>query len=373
MTRRFIVLLAAWLAVTLSPPVFAQPSGALGDDFIHRILPGDTLIGLANRYTRNDANWTVLQRNNGISDPQRLVIGSSLRIPFSMIPEVPRPATVVHVSGRAELDGVSLRAGMPVDEGSTITTASDGFVTLQLADGTRLTLPRGGTTQMERLREFEGVPLTDSILRVNQGSIDAEVAPDGQGVGRFEIRTPVAIVGVRGTRFRVHAAENGSGSEVLEGQVALQNESWGKPLALSSGHGVAVQADGTYQVLPLLPAPQVGPAQRIGSGQWTAPVSAVTGAVAYLVQVSRDAAGLKLTSSRRFDDVDIRFSAQRPGTHYVSIRAINAAGLGGRDTYLSFEGVNALTSASGEPVALSDGGVVTLHDYEEDCSEQPCG
>src|SRR3546814_10777894 len=48
------------------------------------------------------------------------------------------------------MDGAPLRAGMPVAEGSTITTSANGFVTLQLADGTKVTLPQDGTTHLER-------------------------------------------------------------------------------------------------------------------------------------------------------------------------------------------------------------------------------
>lgn len=364
MIWRFIRLLATWNALAISPLALAQPAGALGDDFVYHIRSGDTLIDLANLYTRNSANWTILQRHNAVGDPQRLVIGSELRIPFALIPEIPAPTTAMHVSGQAQVDGVPLRAGMSINEGATVTTASDGFVTLQLSDGTKITLPRGSATQLERLRQFEGAALTDSILHVEQGEVDSHVAPSGQGVGRFEIRTPVAVMGVRGTRFRVQTANQGARSEVLEGSVRVKTSSASsQPVALSSGYGAAIGANGALNVQPLLPAPQLGAAQRAGSGQWTAPFSPVPGAVAYLVQVSRDPEGLELTSSKQFDSVDIRFAARRPGTHYVAVRAVDAAGLGGRDAYLAFEGANALMSASDLPIMLSDGGVVTLTDY----------
>jgi len=70
-----------------------------------------------------------------------------------------------------------------------------------------------------------------------------------------------------------------------------------------------------------------------------------------------------LTSSTRFDSTDIHFSAPGAGTYYVAVRAIDAAGLGGRDGRLSFMGANVLMTASGLPVSLSDSGVVTLADY----------
>ncbi|HYG44447.1 MAG TPA: FecR domain-containing protein, partial [Bordetella sp.] len=219
MALRFMRIFIAFCAAATSGLVSAQPAGALGDDFIYRIRQGDTLIQLAGTYTRNESNWATLQRLNSVGDPYRLMIGSELRIPLALIPEVPAPTQAVHVSGSASMNGTPLREGMPIAEGATITTSANGFVTLQLADGTKVTLPQGGTTQVERLRQFEGSALTDSILRVERGTLDSHVAPSGQGVGRFEVRTPVAVTGVRGTRFRVQAGAHGARSEVIDGSV----------------------------------------------------------------------------------------------------------------------------------------------------------
>ncbi|HYG42384.1 MAG TPA: FecR domain-containing protein, partial [Bordetella sp.] len=200
------------------------------------------------------------------------------------------------------------------------------------------------------------------------GTLDSHVAPSGQGVGRFEVRTPVAVTGVRGTRFRVQAGAHGARSEVIDGSVRLQphapNHSAGRVVAVPTGFGAAVGADGVLSgVRPLLPAPQLGAPQRAGSGQWTTAVSPVPGAVAYQVQVSRDAEGLELTSSSQFNTPDIRFAAPGGGTYYVAVRAIDAVGLHGRDAHLTFEGASVLMTVSGLPVALSDGGAVMLADY----------
>ena len=140
-------------------------------------------------------------------------------------------------------------------------------------------------------------------------------------------------------------------------------QSAGSAVAVNAGYGAAVGTNGTVDLQPLLPAPVLGSPERLGSGRWTVSVSPVSGAVAYLVQVSRDAEGLELVSSEQFDDANISFSARHPGTHYVSVRAIDAAGLGGRNAYAEFEGANALLTTAGEPVRLGSGDVVILTDY----------
>lgn len=366
---RALSLLVLTSCLMLVAPARSQPAGALGDDFIYRVRPGDTLIDLATRYTHNQANWSPLQALNQIVTPERLPVGLELRIPLSMIPERAASARVLHVSGQADIDGKALRPGDAVSEGSTVATAASGFVTLELADGSRLTLPPGGAVELTRLRQFEGTALTDSIVQVQRGGVESSVAPAGEGVGRFEVRTPVAVTGVRGTRFRVQSGDHGVHSEVLDGSVRLQAHAPGerpaKPVAVAKGYGAAVGADGAIAGMrALLAAPQLGKPVRAGGGAWTAEVSPVPGAQSYLVRVSHDADGALPVSSTSFPGNDIQFSAPAPGTYYVSVRAVDDLGLGGKDAIASFEGASQLMTSFGLGVASGAGGFIALTDYQ---------
>ena len=269
---RALSLLALLSGLLLATSSHSQPAGALGENFIYRVRQGDTLINIAATYTRNQANWSPLQSLNQVATPERLPIGLELRIPLSMIPERAADARVVHVSGQANLDGQALKPGANVAEGSKVVTAPNGFVTLELADGSKLTLPADGAVELTRLRQFEGTDLTDSVIHVERGSVESSVAPGGQGVGRFEVRTPVAVTGVRGTRFRVQSGSQGVRSEVLEGSVRLQPHAPGaapaQPVAVARGYGAAIGADGSVAgVRPLLAAPQLGEPVRAGGGK----------------------------------------------------------------------------------------------------------
>src|SRR5690606_26298163 len=148
----------------------------------------------------------------------------------------PAASEVVHVSGAASVDGAPLRVGMTVADGAVIPPGPTGFVTLHLAEGTTLTLPRGAPPEFQAWRRFAGSALTASIRRVENGVVESHVAPSGQGVGRFEVRTPVAVTGVRGTRFRVRADTQGVRSEVIDGSVRLHSHASGH----SPGAAVAV-------------------------------------------------------------------------------------------------------------------------------------
>lgn len=364
------VLLPALLlaCALLSAPAHSQPAGALGDDFIYRVRQGDTLINLAAQYTRNQANWAQLQTLNKVVTPETLPIGLELRIPLAMIPVRPADARVVHVSGQANIGGTPLQTGTTVSEGSTVVTSPNGFVTLELADGSKLTLPADGAVELTRLRQFEGTALTDSVIGVQRGSVESTVAPTGQGVGRFEVRTPVAVTGVRGTRFRVQSGAGGVRSEVLEGSVRLQAHAPGtapaKPVAVARGYGAAVSRDGSVSgVRELLAAPQLGAPERSGGGGWTSAFAPVPGAQAYLVRVSRDAEGALPVSSTRFPTNSIRFTAPGPGTYFVSVRAVDDLGLSGEDAVATFEGANQLMTSFGIGVSSGTGGLITLTEY----------
>ena len=368
MSRCRALSLLALLSCALTAPAHSQPAGALGEDFIYRVRQGDTLINLATQYTRNQANWAPLQTLNKVVAPELLPIGLELRIPLAMIPERAAEARVLHVSGQANMNGQPLRPGQNLAEGSTVVTAQNGFVTLELADGSKLTLPAGGSVELARLRQFEGTALTDSVIHVQRGSVESTVAPTGQGVGRFEVRTPVAVTGVRGTRFRVQSGAGGVQSEVLEGSVRLQPHAPGttpaKPVAVARGYGAAVRNDGSVSgVRELLAAPQLSAPERSGGGGWTSTFAPVAGAQRYLVRVSRDADGTLPVSSAAFPTNDIRFTAPGPGTYYVSVRAIDDLGLSGQDAVATFKGANQLMTSYGLGVASGSGEPVILTEY----------
>ena len=150
--HRALASLVLFSSLLLGAVAHGQPAGSLGEDFIYRVRAGDTLINIANTYTRNSANWNPLQSLNKIVAPEQLPIGLELHIPLSMIPVRPAEARVVHVSGQASAAGKTLAPGASLPEGSTIVTAPNGFVTLELADGSKLTLPADGSVELSRMR-----------------------------------------------------------------------------------------------------------------------------------------------------------------------------------------------------------------------------
>ncbi|MHA3903100.1 FecR domain-containing protein [Castellaniella sp. WN] len=351
-----LALLSACL--TLSSGAQARPLGAQGDDFLYQVEPGDTLEQLARRYTLRAEHWSALQRLNQIDDPYRLPIGKVLRIPLSLIPEQPATATAIHVTGQVTADGRPVRPGDVLRAGQSLRSADGGTATLRLEDQSLLTLPPGTTLRLQHLQSFQGTGLTDTRIDIDRGTLESTVAPAGTGVGRFEVRTPATVTGVRGTRLRVHADTSGSRHEVLHGGAAIEGPA-GIEQHLDPDRGAAYDAAGAFLgTRPLLPPPLGLTFSQSGNRLDFEPIPQ---AAAYTVRIALDTDGARLESSRRVNGPGITLAPKGSGgLRYVFVRGIDALGIEGRDAVLEVRLLGGLTTSDGSPVLTTDGAPVML-------------
>lgn len=349
-----IIALFVW-----STPLSAQSMGAKGDDFLYRVIQNDTLIDLATTFTHNAQLWSTLRDINQIDDPHRLPIGKVLHIPFRLIPEVPGQAIVRHTVGTVTVNGRTLQVGDQLAENDIVQTGQNGSATLQLSDDSLLSIAPNSSLTLQRLRAFKGTGLTDSMINMKSGSIESEVAPQNTGVGRFEVRTPVTVTGVRGTNLRVHARSQGTRHEVVHGRAAVDGVR-NAEVGIQSGQGVLMNAQGEHVgTRTLLPAPKLTEPVRDGS-VWSVDFPAVRGAQSYLVRVTTDHQGAFLLSSKAFPAPPVRFSTRGSGERHVFIRAVDELGLEGIDAHVSVEGQPVLQSSDGQPVLSGFGEPITL-------------
>ncbi|CAM5212298.1 hypothetical protein CDEN61S_03266 [Castellaniella denitrificans] len=352
-----LALLAACLSLPLN--THARPLGAQGDDFLYQVEPGDTLEQLARRYTLQVGHWPALQRLNQVDDPYRLPIGKVLRIPLSLIPEQPATAAVIHVIGRVTADGRPVKPGDVLRAGQSLRSAEDASATLRLEDRSLLTLPPGTTLRLQRLQSFQGTGLTDTRIDLDGGTLESTVAPEGSGVGRFEVRTPATVTGVRGTHLRIHADTSGSRHEVLHGGAAIEGPARTEQ-HLDPGRGAAYDARGVLLgAHPLLPPPADLRISRNGGQRLD--FTPIPRAAAYAVRVTLDADGTRLESSQRVAGPGAPIHSRGSGTRYVFVRGIDALGIEGRDAVLAVQSLNTgLTASDGSPVLTADGTPVML-------------
>lgn len=350
----------AWAAKTVkaldkasAAPAAQAVLPAQGGYFIHTAVEGDTLIKLANRYLQKRHLWQPLQKLNQIEDPTRIKPGTQIRIP---IPDMRREAVdlkVLAAQGDVLVDGGKLAAGGVVKEGQKINTGDNGFVTVQLADGSTLTVQSKSQVKVDSARQVVNTGgMLDSVFRVVSGRVEAGVERQRGPAARFEVKTDTSTMGVRGTRFRVAAEEGGkiARSEVIEGKVGVSAEGVkAAELPVEGGFGTVVEA-GKAPLPPvaLLPAPVLPE----GALRFERPViryqaTPVAGAQAYRLLVAADAAFKDIRADVRADQPTFTLPALDDGEYRLRVRAIDKLGLEGRDAERSFT-----LAARPEPPAL---------------------
>ena len=144
--------------------------------------------------------------------------------------------------GNVTVDSVNarlLRQGATVDEGDVIVTGPKGYVQLLLDDGTKIAIRPNSSFEIEALE----MPATATAPAVGAGitlkasfklqkggfrTLTGRIAQQDPSV--YQVTTPAAIIGVRGTNYstRLCAGDCGSGDDglyvgVSEGAATLTN------------------------------------------------------------------------------------------------------------------------------------------------------
>lgn len=321
----------------------AQASSASDAAFYrHQARPGDTLIGLGQALLIRPSDWPQLAKLNRIEHPRHIPIGTLIRIPVALMKSKPVQGTVLAVVGNAMLNPVhgessSVQIGAAITPGTEIRTGSDGYVTVQLADGSVLRMQSDTTTQLEGSEHYEAAGFFASRLRLIKGRLEALVSHMTGGEPRFEVKTPQALLGVRGTEFRIAVddATHVTRGEVLDGAVAFGAATGQHQTArrLAAGYGALVGPQRTVSTPVPLPAPpdlSAVPAlhERV---VLRINVPALPGAALYRAQLAGDAGFQQVQGELKGSTPEFRFVGLPDGHYHLRVRVANAQGIEGPD------------------------------------------
>jgi hypothetical protein len=330
----------AGVVIALLVLVAAGSTGAPASDSLTYVArEGDTLIGMGKRLLIDPTAWPQVQALNNLQNPRAIPVGTRIRIPRALLKSVPQQVRVLAAEGDVTVTGMRLQPGQVIVPGSEIRTGEPGSATVQLADGSTLTLQAGSRATLERAEHYDTLSVFDSVLRLLFGRVETRVSPRSNG-GRFEVHTPVANMGVRGTQFRVAADASGrvASAEVLEGQVAAQSAVVPLEVAVPAGFGTRVEAGKAADPpVPLLPAPNV--AQLPGLQERVTlrfQLPADGGVSRYRAQVAVDRDFQRVVSDAVFNTPDIKFAGLMDGNYFLRVRGIDGQGLEGRDAVHPF-------------------------------------
>ncbi len=332
MIRPLTILLAICAAVWFSAAQAAQ-SDEGSADWRYTARPGDNLWDLARRFCGSHSKAQELARYNRLADPAELTAGSRLRIPVSCLVKQPASATVRVGSERAMLQRGTDRqvavAGAEVRMGDVLTT-EDGFVVVQFADASLLTVRPNSTVMFVLISAFGETGMVDTLVRVSRGRVQHVVDKSTAG-SRHRIATPVGIAAVRGTRFRVAVPGGGSATvATTEGTVQFE-DAREQRVKLPAGTGVVASATGAVKV-DLLPAPALADElQMIVGGHLSWP--AVEQAVGYRLTVLDGEQPLfeVLTVG---NDAQLQLPA---GSFALRVRGVTASGLEGLEAQATLQ------------------------------------
>lgn len=319
-----------WSAPILKPGAVAiTPTG-----IIYYAQAGDTLMMIAQRLTTKLANWPALGKLNNISKDVSIPIGTAIVIPTEMLADEPSEATVIARTGNVTATSednspIALDIGAKLVEGVKIVTGINSFLTLQLPDASRISLPSNSGVQLAKLRKslYTGSPRTE--LKLLHGKVVSRVSPLGANKGQFEVRTPLSVAGVRGTLFRVGFNGKKVTNEVLDGHVAVDTSPTKTPLVLNSAKGNVINRDTVGPAIDLLPPPQLAdqPYRQAGAAQF--PLTPVPDARAYHVQIAQDSELLNLLAEADSNASTVSVDNVQEGNYFVRISAIDKLGLEG--------------------------------------------
>lgn len=327
-TRCIAAAVLAALAVSVDAEEFVS----------YRVRSGDTLYSISERMLQGADDWPLLARLNRLTQPDLLIPGAQLRLPVDRLRGRPLRLTIAYVRGEV----VALHAGGTrrvlafgdsVSEDETIRAGPASFASLRLPDGSLIQVEPGSQLHLRQLREIDAADRSRAVFELEHGRIETTVAPQRTG-SRFDVRTPLAVAGVRGTRFGVSqdTERRIMTADVLRGAVAVAAlAGGGEAVSVEQGRGAVVEA-GRQGVQPheLLPAPDLSSLPGlVEEVPWRIDVPHVPGATGYRVRVAEDAELSRVHALTEAADPRILVGGLAEGRHFVGIRAVDRNGLAG--------------------------------------------
>ncbi len=287
----------------------------------------------------------------GVSSPSVMARPAPVRAPYiddnHLCRAQPLPAVVQHLTGEAwKLDAKGrssvLEEGMQIDEQESVKTSPSAFVSLLLGDGSRIVLPSSSQVRLHLVQE-QAIPQ----VILEQGQVEAYVLKRASDYDRFQIVTPVGVLGVRGTHFRVRNDDEQSVVEVLNGQVAVNRTE--PPTAgrtakkqlpvgpvegevkVGARQGVLLKKQGELKTVELLDAPRLigQDGQKGNAPVWTLYLRPQPGAQRYRAQVATDKAFMNIKQENFSSEPHLSFTGLKASFYHVRVSAFDEQGLEG--------------------------------------------
>ncbi|WP_301584348.1 FecR family protein [Halomonas alkaliantarctica] len=303
----------------------AANAAEVSNDY-YRVVPGDTLWDISERYYGTPDKWPHLQQLNAIAQPTQLLPNTLVDLGTSD----PFPLTVLYRAGEAWLiegdNQFTLQNGDTVNVGDVVQTGA-GSITLQMRDGARAVLPSNSRVVLQREGE-RGI-----TFRLEEGEVESYV-PTQRSPGRaYTIETKTGFLGVRGTHFQARYEDNTLLTSVYDGQVTAQSRVGVEQAAVDNGEGARIGIGGDVQVVQLLPPPEEVRITSLLLDDVQIEVLYPSQNVTYRAQIAKDPHFLNILRDQRSLDGQLRFTGLQPGFYHLRLSAVDRLGIEGRSAF----------------------------------------
>lgn len=150
---------AALMAMSTSGLIAISSARAqTAPEWIYTMKPGDNPWSIAQTWLVDMKYWPLLQRHNGVVDPNRMPPGTQLRVPVDWLKTEPARATV-HA---ATAQGCLLQGTPPrplasddvLDVGSVLLTSATGYCGIKFPDSSRVLLQSNSEMSLDRMISY---------------------------------------------------------------------------------------------------------------------------------------------------------------------------------------------------------------------------
>jgi len=334
---RQIITLLLLLAVSLPGLVKAEE-----EYWEYTFRPGDSIWKIAEKYTTSVNNWIEIQELNKIRQgpDRRILPGTRIVIPVSMLKLQPTPAIVIAVSGAASLvrangEKQTLETGTKLYSGDQVLTADEQSLRIQFADKSELQVLPNSIVVLDKLSHHKHTGMVDTRIRLNSGSVNTwveKLKPDS----RYEIKTPAAVTAVRGTAYRLSSTPQISRTMVTEGNVGVAAGDAEK--IVMDGYGiVAEKGKPLPEPVKLLPPPEISDNLSKDRSELKVSWIKLEGAKDYRYQLASDEKFNLVIVDSSTEDNTIEINDLEPGRYYLLVRGVDQYQLEGLDAVSVFE------------------------------------
>lgn len=257
----------AWLAALHGAAFAAEPTVEF------TVSEGDSAARLSASMLIGPAAWREVSTLNRLVPYERIRPGQVLQIPVRLLRTNKVDARLISISGEVRVDGRPATLQDKLIEGQAVETGPLGSAVVELADTSRVKVAPSSLVAVLASRRLAFPDVTDSTsspstglfsgaLRLLRGSVEV-LAAKVRRATPLEVTTPTAVVGVRGTEYRVafdDGADRATRAGVLEGHVQFDSSALTVGAPVPSGFGAAVDVKTPApSVVKLAAAPDLSP------------------------------------------------------------------------------------------------------------------